>query len=149
MRRQPLPATPYTCSVISRIDLRGSAYRNPVAGVAFTVGPFSMVGLPFLGGFITKVNLGSAALSLGALPMALVMVALAVSTALNTIYFLKTVITIYRADADMPDPRMGERYKPGFAFQAAMAAFIAINLFLGTFSAPVIELIRRGLNLFA
>lgn len=29
-------------------DLRGSGFRSPIAGVAFTVGALSMVGFPFL-----------------------------------------------------------------------------------------------------
>ena len=35
-------------------SLRGSGFRNPIAGVAFSVGSFSMVGIPFLGGFIIE-----------------------------------------------------------------------------------------------
>ena len=33
-------------------DLRGAGFRSPIAGVAFTIGALSMVGFPFLGGFV-------------------------------------------------------------------------------------------------
>ncbi|MBQ8953842.1 MAG: sodium:proton antiporter, partial [Clostridia bacterium] len=74
-------------------DLRGSGFRNPIAGVAFTVGSFSMVGIPFLGGFISKVYFAKAAMLLPMTKTIAVLLVLAASTVLNTIYFLKTVIT--------------------------------------------------------
>lgn len=58
-------------------DLRGSGFRSPIAGVAFTVGALSMVGFPFLGGFISKLNFGTAAMELGDVKTMLVLVALA------------------------------------------------------------------------
>ena len=79
-------------------NLRGAGYRSPVAAAAFTVGALSMVGFPFLGGFISKLNFATAAMEVGSIPMILVLITLAISTWLNTIYFLKTVITLYNLD---------------------------------------------------
>ena len=56
----------------------------------------SLVGIPVLGGFISKLYLSNAALYRGGLHMWVLLAALAVSTLLNVLYFMKTVITLYR-----------------------------------------------------
>ena len=127
-------------------DLRGSGYRNPIAGVAFSVGSFSMVGIPFLGGFISKLYFAKAAMLMRPIETVVVLLVLAASTILNTIYFLKTVITLYRP-SESPAP--AERYKPSSGFALAMVCLVAANFALGTFSQPIIEAIRTGLRLFA
>ena len=128
-------------------DLRGSGYRAPFAGVAFTVGAFSMTGIPLLGGFISKLYLANAAMDLGGRRMVLALLALAASAALNTVYFLKTVITIYRAPA--PETAFGPARRGDVRFCVAMGCFIALNIALGVFSQPVISAIRTGLALFS
>ena len=127
-------------------DLRGSGFRNPIAGVAFAVGSFSMVGIPFLGGFISKVYFAKAAMLMRPTAMLIVLLVLAASTILNTIYFLRTVITLYRpAVSDTPY----EKHRPSLAFAVSMLCLIAGNFALGTFSQPLIEAIRAGLRMFA
>lgn len=128
-------------------DLRGSGLRAPVAGVAFTIGSLSMVGFPFLGGLISKINFAMAAVSLGGTRMLLVLGALALSATLNTAYFLKTVITIYRK------PLEGAVYskedsKRGPLFNLSLVCFIAINIALGVFSQVVVRIITNGLAIF-
>ncbi|MDO4739676.1 MAG: proton-conducting transporter membrane subunit [Eubacteriales bacterium] len=127
-------------------DLRGAALRNPWAGVAFTVGAFSMTGIPFLGGFIVKILLSQAAMSLNNLRTMIALLSLAASAALNTVYFLKTVITIYRT----PDPHapQGEKVSLSLPNRIALGCFVAVNLALGVFSQPVVKAIRAGLSLF-
>jgi multicomponent Na+:H+ antiporter subunit D len=43
-------------------SLQGSGYRNPLAGIGFTVGALSMVGFPMLSGFISKLLFATSAL---------------------------------------------------------------------------------------
>ena len=127
-------------------DLRGSGYRNPIAGVAFSVGSFSMVGLPFLGGFISKVYFAKAAMTLSSPKMLIVLIVLAVSTVLNTIYFVKTVITLYRSDPGAVNAPSGNIR---FGYRLSMLCLMAANFALGTVSQPIVEAIRSGLRLFA
>ena len=127
-------------------DLRGSGFRNPIAGVAFAVGSFSMVGIPFLGGFISKVYFAKAAMQMRPVAMLIVLLVLAASTILNTIYFLRTVITLYRpALSEAPETK----HLPSLASVLSMLCLIAVNFALGTFSQPIIEAIRAGLRMFA
>ena len=125
-------------------DLRGSGYRNPIAGVAFSVGSLSMVGIPFLGGFISKVYFAKAAMLMRPAETVVVLLVLAASTFLNTIYFLKTVITLYR-----PSETSAATYRPSPGFVLSTFCLVAANFALGTFSQPIIEAIRYGLHMFA
>lgn len=129
-------------------DLRGAGYRSPVAGVAFTVGALSMIGFPFLGGFASKMNFALSAMAAGGTRMVLVLAALIISTWLNTLYFMKTVITLYRKPAEgvVYDRVRGQR---GAAFNIALAAFAAVNVAVGLFAQPLIEAITQGLGMFA
>ncbi len=128
-------------------DLRGAGYRSPVAGIAFTIGALSMVGFPFLGGFASKLNFAMAAMEAGSTTMILVLIALAISTWLNTIYFLKTVITLYRPPVDgvvyTDDPS-----RRGFGFNVSLIGFSAVNIALGIFAQPIISAITAGLGMF-
>ena len=129
-------------------DLRGSGFRSPIAGVAFTVGALSMVGFPFLGGFISKLNFGTAAMELGDVKTMLVLVALAISTWLNTVYFLRTVITLYRPALPGSNYPV-EKGRRGFCFSLSCVAFAAVNVALGILSQPIVSAIRMGLDMFA
>ncbi|MFG6358639.1 MAG: sodium:proton antiporter [Acetatifactor sp.] len=132
------------------MDLDGAGYRDKLAGVAFTVGSLSMVGVPMFAGFISKLFFAQAAVG-HTLKMLPTLIALAVSTILNTVYFMKTVIRIYtplKADA-LPEgyEEISVRRQP--AKSAAMILFILLNLILGLNSEPVIRLIERGLEMFS
>lgn len=128
-------------------DLRGSGFRSPIAGVAFTIGALSMVGFPFLGGFTSKMNFAMAAMNAGDVRMILVLAVLVISTWLNTIYFLKTVITLYRRPLPGAEYPV-ERGRRGFCFNASLVLFAGVNVALGLFSQGVIEAITRGLTNF-
>lgn len=127
--------------------LRGSAYRNPIAGVAFVVGAFSMVGIPFFGGFMSKLCFATAAMQAGGVRMLLVLLVLAISTMLNTMYFLRTVITIYRpATQEYPE---AHGFKPRASFVFAMVVAIGVNVALGVCAQPMLSAIAAGLLSFA
>ncbi len=131
-------------------DLSGAGYRNRLAGVAFTVGSLSMVGVPMFAGFISKLFFSQAAVG-HTVKMLPTLIALAVSTILNTVYFMKTVIRIYtplKADI-LPEgyEEIPVRRQP--AKSGAMILFILLNVILGLNSEPVIRLIQRGLEMFS
>ncbi len=132
-------------------DLTGSGYRNKLAGVAFTVGSLSMVGIPMFSGFISKLLFAQAAVE-NRHKILITLVALAISTILNAVYFLKTVVRIYTPEKTevvinkgFQDVYMSEQKAKSFA----MICLIALNFFLGLFSEPVVVLIERGLEMFA
>ena len=130
-------------------DLTGAAYRNRLAGVAFTVGSLSMVGMPIFSGFISKLLFARAAIG-HHYKMLPTLIALAISVVLNAVYFMKTVIRIYTpVPADM-EIAAGRTVPAGEqpAKSAALVCFIVLNLLLGLSSEPIINLIRSGLEMF-
>jgi len=127
------------------LDLTGAAYRNKIAGVAFSAGCLSMVGIPMFAGFVSKLLFAQAAVghAYKTLPALLV---LAVSTILNAIYFMKTVIRIYTPD------RSGARYQvPPQRFGArkiTLLSLVAVNIAMGMMSQPIVAWIQAGLDMF-
>ena len=128
-------------------DLRGAGYRSPIAGIAFTIGALSMVGFPFLGGFVAKFNFALAALEAGSIYATLVLIVLAISTALNTVYFLRTVITLYRKPLETAQYPV-EKGQRGLLFNASLVCFSVANVVLGLFSQSIVNAIVKGLSTF-
>ena len=125
--------------------LRGSGYRNVAAGVAFTVGALSMVGVPLMGGFLSKMYFAASAVSFGGTRSIIVLAALAISTILNTVYFLHTVVSIYRpSDRELPAYE-----KPDKLSGASLWVMAVLNVLLGSCSVPLYNAIITGLNMFA
>ena len=126
-------------------DLTGAGYRNKLAGVAFTVGSLSMVGVPMFSGFVSKLLFMEASLG-HAVKMFPALIVLALSTILNAIYFMKTVIRIYVPDR-RPDCGIitGKDEK---LYAATLVCFIVLNVALGMLSEPIVQWIRTGLSMF-
>ena len=129
------------------VSLRGAAYRNPLAGVGFTVGAFSMVGFPMLSGFISKVLFATSALESPHKMMPTLLV-LAISTILNAIYFLRLVITLY-SRPQLCGRQIYRTRRSSWNLRLAIWCFIALNLVLGLFSQPIVQAIGDGLAMFA
>ena len=130
-------------------DLTGAGYRNKLAGIAFTVGSLSMVGFPALSGFISKLLFAQAAIGDG-WKMFPALIALAVSTVLNAVYFMKTVIRLYTPERTAGREGFREIHMTeNRTKSAAMLCLVALNLILGLGSAPIVRMIEQGLGMFA
>ncbi len=128
------------------IELTGSAYRNKWAGVAFTVGSLSMVGVPLFSGFISKLLFAQAAVQ-NDVKMLPALIVLGISTILNAIYFMKTVIRIY---TPVEEHKYGSMtFKDMKLYVAALFSFIILNVALGVSSQPIVDLIGQGLAMFS
>lgn len=129
------------------IEVTGSAYRNKIAGVAFTVGSLSMVGVPLFAGFISKLLFAEAAISVPNKSV-LTVVVLAISVILNAIYFMKTVIRIYTPDPESKYAQSRAPFRENVVYGITLIGFIAVNIALGVSSDPFMDLIRDGLQMF-
>lgn len=126
-------------------SLRGTARRNPLAGVAFTVGGLSLCGLPLLAGFAAKYYLGIAAMGDPGKFLAALLV-LAGSSVLNAMYYLPAIVGIwFPADETKPAPTVQERGDMGFILSTAV--FLVMNVVLGVAIEPMVRLIELGLML--
>ena len=129
--------------------LQGAALRSRAAGWYFTLGALSMIGIPVMAGFSSKLLFAQAAVGSGSEALFIwVMIVLAISSTLNAYYFMRTLIRIYTLPAGerMPKSEPGD-YSP--SYQIPMLVMTAGNLFLGLFSWVVIDLLEKGLAMFA
>lgn len=128
------------------IDLTGSAYRNKWAGITFTVGSLSMVGVPLFAGFISKLLFAQAAVQNSG-KMLPALIVLAISTILNAIYFMKTVIRIYTPVEN--SEYVSITFSKMKLYAITVVCFIILNVVLGINSQPIVDLITNGLAMFS
>lgn len=136
----------------SFFEITGAGYRNKAAGAGFLVGALSMVGIPMFSGFVSKLLFAQAAVLVPNWKLLPTLIVLAVSTILNAIYFLKTVVRIY-TPADPAEVREKGYFCLRFPEQklycVTIVLFIIVNLILGMTSQSIIQLIEEGLQHFA
>lgn len=128
------------------IDLTGAAYRNKWAGVTFTAGSLSMVGVPLFSGFISKLLFAQAAVQNNG-KMLPALIVLGISTILNAIYFMKTVIRIYTPVEETGNNSV--TFKDMKLYAVTLVCFIVLNVVLGVSSQPIVDLIGQGLAMFS
>lgn len=126
-------------------DLQGAGMRDKSAGMYFSIGAMSMLGIPVFAGFVSKLLLGAAAVTSGSMAkMVLVMLAIALSSMLNALYFIRTMI---RLNGESDRAKEAGPVRHGAAYHLPMLFLAAGNLVLGLSSAPVAALIRKGLSM--
>lgn len=131
--------------------LTGAGYRNKIAGIGFTVGSLSMVGIPLFSGFVSKLLFAEAAVVVSSWKMFPTLIVLAISTVLNAIYFLKTVIRIYTPEKIAVEKENGYyriTWDKQKIYTLTIVLFVIVNLVLGTKSQPILQLIQDGLDNF-
>ena len=130
--------------------LQGSGHRDPLAGIFFTIGSLSMVSVPIFAGFAAKLMFGQAAIMTESpKKILMVMIALALSSLLNALYFIRTLIRIY-SDSGKTVPEGDKRRKFEYGRGGYVASGIILtvfNVFLGMFSWVFSDLIYRGLGM--
>lgn len=124
--------------------LRGAARSDPLAGVLFTLGGLSMIGVPLLSGFIVKFGLASASLA-NPNRMWIALGALVVSTVLNALYYLPAIVAIWTPSGFMARTKQAPDWRFGVS-AAVLGAFVVL---LGVSCMPVVDLIQNGLALWA
>lgn len=126
------------------IDLTGAGRRNVIAGIGFTIGGLSMVGIPTFSGFVSKLLFSQAAIQADS-KMLITLIALAISTILNAIYFMKTIIRIY-SPVENEKPISLKIKNPVYVI--SIVCFVILNIVLGMWSTTIVSLIESGLSMF-
>ncbi len=126
------------------IDLTGAGRRNVIAGIGFTIGGLSMVGIPTFSGFVSKLLFSQAAIQADS-KMLITLIALALSTILNAIYFMKTIIRLY-SPVENEQPISLKIKNPVYVI--SIVCFVFLNIVLGMWSTTIVSLIEGGLSMF-
>ena len=124
--------------------LRGAGRRDPLAGILFTVGAFSMIGIPLFAGFATKYWLSSAAVGLLGWKGIAALAALVISTVLNAMYYLPALQILFDKS-----PEKGQAAAAGrrpFLSAAASAVFLILQFAIGFSFSRIAEMIQTGLK---
>lgn len=126
-------------------SLKGAGHRNKIAGFGFSVGALSMVGLPIFAGFVSKLLFATAAVNVQG-KVLVTLIVLAISTILNTIYFLRTVITIFSPAEISCNIKMS--FRSQLSFSVVLILFSVLNIYLGLHPQPIIDIITKGFSVF-
>ncbi len=127
-------------------SLRSSAHYNKPAGIAFAAGALSMVGIPIFAGFVPKMLFSISAFGHG-IKTYIVLIALAVSTILNVVYFLRTLVNIYGPPV-VSLKRKKIEFKSVKIFSVVIITMAIINILAGLHSQPIISLFEKGMEIF-
>ena len=127
-------------------SLRSSAHYNKPAGIAFAAGALSMVGIPIFAGFVPKMLFSISAFGHG-FKTYIVLIALAISTILNVIYFLRTLVNIYSPEI-VSIPRKRITFSKIKVFSVVVIVMAIVNLIVGLRSQPIISLFEKGIEIF-
>jgi multicomponent Na+:H+ antiporter subunit D len=125
-------------------DLKGAGYGAKLAGITFSIGALSMVGFPVTAGFITKIMFASSSFEANTTMMFIMLGALVVSTILNAIYFIHTMITIYSKNEDHYHAKP-DKDKP---FVISTVLLVVMNLILGVIPYLIVPIIVDGIHKF-
>jgi len=123
-------------------EMQGTARHDILAGIGFTLGALSMIGIPLLAGFASKLYLATSTMD-SASKTAATLFALALSTVLNALYYIPAIVTVWA----YPEDALIGRAPRDSAFTVSAAVSIAVVILLGVAYAPVMHIIEVGLSL--
>jgi len=125
--------------------LKCAAHKDPVAGIGFLVGTFSIIGVPLFAGFASKLYLSIASF-ISPVKMAAALIIIAASMILNAMYFIPPTVDIW-SPVHVGDGNYGPRAKMSKSFVMACVAFIAINFFVGINYKYIVHIVELGIQL--
>ena len=125
--------------------LKGIGHKDRIAGIGFTVGALSIIGIPLFAGFASKLYLAIASFY-SPVKMAVALIMLAVSMVLNAMYFIPPVVDIWHPLTEKDaNSKIVPCVVPTFA--AAVVLFIAVNFLVGTCYDRIYDIFEVGVAL--
>lgn len=122
-------------------ELRGFGKKMPVTFAAFSVASVSLVGVPPFCGFISKYQLGAAAVQLGTVPSYLGSAALIISAVFTALYLFGIVIRAYFPGKNFDCSSVEAVRDPGWRMKLSFIVLSVLCLALGLFAVPVAQFI--------
>ena len=117
-------------------DLKGIGREMPLTLGLFTLGAFSMVGIPILPGFISKWYLSLTCIEVGRVPLILIILA---SSLLNVLYYFPIVINGYFGNDNL-DGKIYNSKKVEFIRILPIVLLVLAMIIIGGISFNLIEL---------
>ncbi len=117
-------------------DLKGIGKEMPLTLGLFTLGAFSMVGIPILPGFISKWYLSLACIEVGRVPLILIILA---SSLLNVLYYFPIIINGYFGNDNL-DGKIYKAKKVSFTRLLPIILLVLSMVVIGAMSHNLIEM---------
>lgn len=128
--------------------LQGAAHKDRASGFVFTVGSLSMIGIPAFAGFVSKLLFCVAACRADHAAITVAsLVVLALSTLLNAMYFIRTVIRIFTPQKEQTDAKSKKEGR--LPLLISLVSFATANILFGVASPVIIDAIERGLAMLS
>jgi NADH-quinone oxidoreductase subunit N len=122
-------------------DYRGLIYRSPLLGGFLIFFLISLIGIPFTGGFFGKFYSFSAAVSGGAVWLAIIGL---LNSGLAAAYYLRLVLAVAQRPDESKSPAHAPRSQVGIAVSAALLLAAAATLILGIAPGEVLRAAEAG-----
>lgn len=119
-------------------ELKGMGRKMPFTFVVFTIGAFSMVGIPGFAGFVSKLYLALGALDIGQIIFAVLIL---ISSLLNATYYLPIVVNAFFGQGEA-STRQGS--DPKLSVMAPLLVFASAVIVMGLFPSVVMPLVRQA-----
>lgn len=123
-------------------ELTGFGKKMPVVMGCFTAASLGLIGIPPLAGFISKWNIGTAAVQSGNALACVGLGVLLLSALLTACYLMTTVVRAYFPRAGFDETQNAGVSDPNWCMKAPLIVFTAFIIGLGLFSAPLIKLLK-------
>lgn len=123
-------------------ELYGLGYKMPVTFAVYTIGALAIVGVPSLAGFVSKWNLGTAAVQEGSVMSIIGMCALLVSALLTAVYMLTPAFRAYFPPKDFDFESISDCQDPTFRMKVPFIVFTILVIILGLYSQPLMNLLN-------
>lgn len=127
-------------------DYRGLAVRQPVLAGLLTLFVLAQAGVPLTGGFVAKLSVFNAAVSVGQYPLALIGM---LASVIAAFVYLRIVLAMYAPADDEAEPAVTTPAFVDAGTQAALAIAAAGVLFLGILPWGVLDFAKHATQLLS
>jgi len=117
-------------------DYRGLAWRRPWLAGVFTAMLLSLAGIPLTAGFVGKFYVAAAGVGSG---LWLLVIILAVNSALGLYYYLRIIIPMYTSGEE----ETTETPRLSLSGSAVLAGLTVLLVWLGVYPVPLIQIIQK------
>lgn len=124
-------------------ELDGMGRKMPKVFFCFTVSAFALMGVPGLCGFVSKWYLARAAVESGTGLAYAGVAALLISALLTAIYMLNLVVRAFFPRKDFDYAAIDGVKDPGWMMLVPLAVFLAVIVYLGLHSGPLIGILEE------
>jgi len=124
-------------------ELDGLGYKMPVTFAVYTIGALAITGVPTMAGFISKWNLGTAAIEEGSYMSIIGTGALLISALLTAVYMLTPVFRAYFPPKDFDFSTVSDCKDPTWRMKLPIITFTIIVIILGLYSKPLMAFLEK------